>query len=79
VSSKSSRTLKYVVNVVTLDVKNLYPPFLLTFEIFNYKFHNCLVDSSAFANVMLLSVAKKINAKWDKTDAKTIQLDISFV
>ena len=37
------------------------PPFLLTFEIFNYNVHNCLVDSEASINVMPLSVCKRIN------------------
>ena len=37
------------------------PPFLLTFEIFNHNVRNCLVDSGASINVMLLSVCKRIN------------------
>ena len=37
------------------------PAFLLTFEIFNYNVHNCLVDSGASINVMPLSVCKQIN------------------
>jgi len=72
VSDKSSRNLVFVVNVVNLDVKILIPPFFLTFEICNYNIHNFLVDLSAFVNVILLSVAKKINAKWDQTDAQII-------
>ena len=72
VSSKSFGSLEYVVNVVTLDANTLYPPFLLTFENFNYNVHNCLVDSGASVNIMPLSVAKKINAKWDKIDAQII-------
>ena len=39
------------------------PTFLLTFEIFNYNMHNCLVDSGASVNVMPLSVCKKINGQ----------------
>ena len=39
------------------------PPFLLTFEIFNYNVHKCLVDSEASINVMPLSVCKKINGQ----------------
>ena len=31
------------------------PTFLLTFEIFNYNVHNCLVESGASINVMPLS------------------------
>ena len=34
------------------------PTFLLTFEIFNYNVHNCLVDSGASVNAMPLSIYK---------------------
>ena len=37
------------------------PTFLLTFEIFNYNVHNCLVDPGASVNVIPLSVCKQIN------------------
>lgn len=62
-----------------MDANTLCPPFLLTFEIFNLNVHNCLVDYSVSINVMPLSVAKKINAKWDKTNAQIIQLDMTLV
>ena len=39
------------------------PAFLLTFDIFNYNVHNCLVDSGASVNVMPLLVYKKINGQ----------------
>ena len=39
------------------------PTFLLTFEIFNYNVHNCLVDSRASVNVMSWPVYKKINGQ----------------
>ena len=39
------------------------PTFLLTFEIFNYNVHNCLVDLGALVNVMPLLVYKKINGQ----------------
>ena len=48
------------------------PPFLLTFEIFNYNVHNYLVDSGASINVMPLSVYKRINGQ---PKPSTIQLD----
>ena len=35
------------------------PVFLLTFEIFNYNVHNCLVESGASVNVMHLQFASK--------------------
>ena len=74
-SGNSSGPLESVVNALTFEANTLFPLFLLTFESFNYNFHNCLVDSGASVNVMPLPVAKKINAKWDKTDAQIIQLD----
>ena len=37
------------------------PAFLLTFEIFNYNVHNCLVGSGESVNIMPWSVCKKIN------------------
>ena len=37
------------------------PPFILTFEIFNKNFHNCLVDSGASSNIMPYSVCLKLN------------------
>ena len=55
------------------------PPFLLSFEIFSFNVHNCLVDSGASTNVMPLSVCKKLNIRPEKTDAKIIQLDRSQV
>lgn len=72
-------SLEYVVNYITLTANTLYPPLLLMFEISNYSFHNCLVDSGASMNVIPLSITKKINAKWDKTNAQIIQLDKSLV
>ena len=39
------------------------PPFILTFDIFNYNVHICLVDSGASVNVMPLLVCKKINGQ----------------
>jgi len=79
VSNKSFGTLEFLVNVVTLDANNLCPPFLLNFKIFNYNVHNCLVDSGSSVNLMPLFVAKKINAKWYKTNAQNIELDKSLV
>ena len=51
------------------------PPFLLTFEIFNYNVHNCLVDSGASINVMPLSVCKRINGQPKPSTWQVIQLD----
>lgn len=55
-----------------LEANTLCPLFFLTFEIFNYNVHNCLVDSGASVSIMPLFVAKKINDKWDKVDAHII-------
>ena len=51
------------------------PPFLLTFEIFNYNVHNCLVDSGESINVMPLSVCKRINGQPKPSTWQVIQLD----
>jgi len=50
-------------------VNSFFPPFLLSFEIFNFNVHNCLVDFVASLNVMPFSVDKKINAQWSKKEA----------
>lgn len=63
VFSKSLTILKSLVNDVNLDTNTLYPHFLLTFEIFNYNIHNCLLDPNVSANAMPLSLAEKINDK----------------
>ena len=71
-SSKSHEALTYVLNALRMDANTLYPPFLLTFEIFNFNVDNFLVDSGASVNVMPLYVANNINAKWDTIDAQII-------
>jgi hypothetical protein len=40
----------------TLSTRKNVPPFLLTFEIFNRKVHNCKVESGASSNVMPWSI-----------------------
>ena len=79
VSGKFSCSIKFEVNVTTFNTNTLCPPFLLTFENFNYNVHNCLVDYGASVNVMPLSIAKKTKVKWDKTNAQIIQLNRSLV
>jgi len=78
VLGNSSGTLQSIVNDLTLEVNTLCPLFLLTFENFNYNVHNYLVDSGASVNVIPLLVSMKINVKWEKTNAKIIQLDRSL-
>jgi hypothetical protein len=39
--------------------KSQVPPFLLTYEIFNFNVHNCLADSGASSNIMPFLFAKK--------------------
>jgi hypothetical protein len=58
---------------------NFFPPFLLTFEVFNKNLHNFLVDSRASSNVMPLSIYKKLNTNLLKSDKHIIQLDRSQV
>ena len=55
------------------------PAFLLTFEIFNYNVHNCLVDSGASVNVMPLSVCKQINGQTKPTIGQVVHLDRTVV
>lgn len=76
---KSSSSLEFVVNSLTLEAKILCTLFLLTFEIFNYNIQNCLVDFGSSINLISLSIENKINAKWRKINAQIIQLDWSLV
>ena len=55
------------------------PPFLLTFEIFNWNVHNCLVDSRASSNVIPYLVCNKLNVEPQMRKTKIIQLDRSQV
>lgn len=71
----SHDTLTSILNVLLLEENSLYPPFLLSFEIFKFNVHNYLVDSNALVNVMPLFVANKINDQWGMTDAYIIELE----
>ena len=55
--------------------KHKHPPFLLTFESFNYNVHNCLVDSGATVNVMSISICKRIDGKPKPSPWRLVQLD----
>ena len=55
------------------------PPCLLTFDIFNYNVHKCLVDSGESVNVMPLSVCKKINGQPKPSTWQVLQLDMTAV
>jgi hypothetical protein len=68
---------KPTVNAFSEDNKGkpFIPPFLLTFEVFDKKLHNYLVDLGASSNVMPLSICKKLNAAPLKSDKHVIQLD----
>jgi hypothetical protein len=52
------------VNAFSADKKinPFFPPFILTFEIFNINLHNCLVDLGGSSNVKPLSIYNKLNA-----------------
>jgi hypothetical protein len=65
------------VNAFSLDKrgKPFFPPFLLTFELFNRNLHNFLIDSRASSNVMTLSICKKLNVISLKNDKHIIKLD----
>jgi len=43
------------------DRSNSHTPFLLTYEIYNRNFHNCLIDSGASSNIMKALVCSKLN------------------
>jgi hypothetical protein len=68
---------KPTVNTCSEDRKGkpFVPLFLLTFEVFTRNLHNCLVESGASSNVMLLSTCKKLNAVPLKSDKHVIQVD----
>jgi len=53
------------------------PPFLLTYEIFNKNFHNCLVDSGASSNILQKSICAKLNIQPQKSVVRIVQLDRS--
>jgi hypothetical protein len=69
------------VNTFSIDKKGnvFFPPFLLTFEVFNKNLHTCLVDSGASSNVIPLSICKKLDVVKLKSDKHVIQLDINQV
>ena len=74
--STPPRSLSIVLNTLQMEEENSgCPPFLLSFEVFNYNVHNYLADSSATSNVMLLSISRKITAQWSETSTRIIQLD----
>lgn len=52
---------------------------MVTFEIFNFNVHNCLVDSGALVKIIPLSVTNKINVEWDKKNSQMILLDKTHV
>lgn len=52
--------------------RSMTPPFLLTFEVFNNKLHNCLVDSGASTNVMPYDVCQNLNAQPQKCTTQIV-------
>ena len=52
--------------------KSHTPPFLLTFEVFNKNFHNCLVDSSASSNILPKTVCAKLNVQPQKSAIRVV-------
>lgn len=73
-------SLSIVLNMLQMEEENSdYHPFLLSFKIFDYNDHNCLVDYGAAANIMPLSIAKHINAQWSETSTRIILLDQTLV
>lgn len=78
--STSLGSLTTVLNRPWMEEANyVCPPFFLSFEIFNCNVHNRLVDSGASANVMPLSISKKIISQWSKASAQIIELDLTCI
>jgi predicted aspartyl protease len=77
VLSPTNLTNKPSVNACSLENIGIpfFPPFLLTFDVFNRNLHNFLVDSGASSNVIPLSIYKKLNMTPLKSDKHVIQLD----
>jgi len=69
--------LQAIENAINANTRGSNPPFLLTFNIFNYNVHNYLIDYGASTNIMHRSVYKNLNTQPQKIDAKIIQLDRS--
>jgi hypothetical protein len=69
------------INATSIGAFSKYqvPPFLLTYEIFNFNVHNCLADSGASSNIMPFSVFQKINVVPQITKTRIIQLDRTYV
>ena len=55
------------------------PPFLLTYEVFNKKLHNCLVDFGVSSNILPKSICAKLNIQPQKSVVCIVQLDRSQV
>ena len=78
--STPPRSLSTVLNTLWMEEESSgCPPFLLSFEFFNYNVHNYLVHSSVIANIMPLSIARKMNSQWSETSMRIIQLDRKLV
>jgi hypothetical protein len=66
----------------TINAKNIgahsklkVPPFLVTYEIFNFPVHNFLADSGASSNIMSYEISQKINVVSQLTKTRIIKLD----
>lgn len=79
-ASTPLESMSTVLNTLQMEEENsCFPPSLLSFEVFNYNVHNCLVDFGTTGNIMPLSIARKINAQWRETSVRIIQLDQTLV
>ena len=76
-SAQAAASPQSIVNAVNVNSRGSTSHFLLSFEIFNFNVHNCLVDSGASTNVMPLFVCNKLNIRPKKTSVGIIQLDRS--
>jgi hypothetical protein len=73
--------IKAAINATSIGAhsKSQVPPFLVTYEIFNFNVHNCLADSGASSNIMPYAVCQKINVVPQLTKTRIIQLDRTYV
>lgn len=71
-----SRRIEATDTILIGDRSNSHtPPFLLTYEIYNRKLHNYLIDSGASSNIMPASVCSKLNIEPPKSAIHIVQLD----
>jgi hypothetical protein len=69
---------KATINTTSIGThsRSQVPPFLLTFEVYNFNVHNLLVDFDASSNFIPYSIFHRINIVPEKSTTIIIQLDM---